>query len=479
MFKGSSTHGDAIRPGRLLVGLRRSAVGVVLGLTACGGAETSDSSPAAEPSATTSILTITTASPSSVTSSVASEVGGGALQGMSGTSEPVVVVDVGWSRALQDFWTSRGHDPLTDTDFAAQAYDAVVVIALAVVAAGSDGSTHADEIVGVTRDGETCVSFEECRDVIDAGGDPDYDGVSGRHEFDATGEPRVATYSALEFGADNRIMEASVEDTIEVTRDEPDGLVATRTTADRPGDDRLVIGSVFPLTGRSTDLGTAMNAGLEFALHTINTSGGVLGRPLEHVSTDSGDSDASAEDGVDRLVAEQVDAIVGAMSTSTTLAVIDRVVTAGITLFSPITTSPLWSTYPDDGLYFRNSPSDVLQGLALARRIVDDGRTTVFVIQRADVYGESITETLTENLRSVGVTVLGVESFTDGSDPSPDLFFRLIEDPADAVVLVSFDEGSEIVRAAIDVGVGPTSVAWYGTDGVMSDRFGEVFDAGW
>src|SRR3546814_14184972 len=63
----------------------------------------------------------------------------------------------------------------------------------------------ANEINGITREGEKCDSFESCLAIIDAGGDPDYDGASGPMEFSGNGEPTVASYGVLTFGDDNRI----------------------------------------------------------------------------------------------------------------------------------------------------------------------------------------------------------------------------------------------------------------------------------
>ncbi len=73
-------------------------------------------------------------------------------------------------------------------------------MALAAELAGTDDPVAiAAEINGVTKDGEKCTSFAECKDIIAAGGNPDYDGQGGPYEFVDAGEPaaasfRVATY---------------------------------------------------------------------------------------------------------------------------------------------------------------------------------------------------------------------------------------------------------------------------------------------
>ena len=98
-----------------------------------------------------------------------------------------------------DFWEQIcGVDPqLVDFNYAGEAYDAVVITALAVETAQDDGIAYASEINGITREGTKCTSFAECRDLIAAGEDIDYDGISGPLEFDGNGEPTQASYGLL------------------------------------------------------------------------------------------------------------------------------------------------------------------------------------------------------------------------------------------------------------------------------------------
>ena len=77
----------------------------------------------------------------------------------------------------------------TTFNYAAETYDAINIIALAAEKAQTDGIDYAKEINGITRDGEKCTDFATCKAIIDAGGDPDYDGQSGPLEFAGNGEP--------------------------------------------------------------------------------------------------------------------------------------------------------------------------------------------------------------------------------------------------------------------------------------------------
>jgi branched-chain amino acid transport system substrate-binding protein len=99
-----------------------------------------------------------------------------------------------------------------DNNYAGESYDAVVITALAAEQAKSTkGVDIASEINGITKDGEKCVTFRQCRDIIDSGGNPDYDGVTGTLDFTEAGERAVGSYGILTFDSQNRIDEAATQ----------------------------------------------------------------------------------------------------------------------------------------------------------------------------------------------------------------------------------------------------------------------------
>jgi len=110
----------------------------------------------------------------------------GALEGMRGTTPlPESVPDEFRSRVEEV-------DPeVDDINYAAESYDAVITITLAAQIADSDGVELASEINGVTKDGEKCTSYTDCLELVEAGTDIDYDGVSGPMEFAGNGEPTM------------------------------------------------------------------------------------------------------------------------------------------------------------------------------------------------------------------------------------------------------------------------------------------------
>jgi len=84
----------------------------------------------------------------------------------------------------------------------------VVITSLAAQAAGStNGADIASEINGITQGGDKCTTFADCKAIIDGGGDPDYDGVTGTLDFTDAGEPGSGSYGILTFTAENTIAE--------------------------------------------------------------------------------------------------------------------------------------------------------------------------------------------------------------------------------------------------------------------------------
>lgn len=104
-------------------------------------------------------------------------------------------------------------DPsLVDYSYGPETYDAVIVVALAAVAAGTDNPAEiARQVNAVTRDGEPCVTFADCVALLGDGQEIDYDGASGPLEFDRPGEPSVGSFTVMTYGADNLIDEAATE----------------------------------------------------------------------------------------------------------------------------------------------------------------------------------------------------------------------------------------------------------------------------
>ena len=96
---------------------------------------------------------------------------------------------------------------LTEYAYAAESYDAVVLLALAALAANStdgvDIAAKLQEVSGGSGDGKKATDFASAAQIILDGGVVDYDGNSGPITFDENGDPTEATIGVYQYKDDN------------------------------------------------------------------------------------------------------------------------------------------------------------------------------------------------------------------------------------------------------------------------------------
>lgn len=251
-----------------------------------------------------------------------------------------------------------------------------------------------------------------------------------------------------------------------------DGTAAERNV----GDGVLTVGTLLPETGSLAFLGPPEFAGAELAVQEINEAGGVLGEDVVLIQGDSGDTTTDiANQTVDRLLSQDADVIVGAASSAVSFTVIDKIVNAGVVQFSPANTSAEFTTYDDDGLYFRTAPSDILQGQVLGDLIVEDGNATVGIMALQDPYGEGLADTIDETVSSAGGDVVAKIIYDPQAQNFDAEVQQLVDADPDAIAVIGFDESARILTALFEAGIGVDNKAIYGSDGNMGNALGENF----
>jgi branched-chain amino acid transport system substrate-binding protein len=134
----------------------------------------------------------------------------GTLTGAKGTApglDPDTIMD--FLTRMDDNWVAEGNAKLDSYLYGPESYDAVVLLALAALAAGSvegvDMAGKLQEVSGGSGSGTKCTSFAECADIINGGGVADYDGISSPVTFDEFGDPTQGNILVSIYGDDNKI----------------------------------------------------------------------------------------------------------------------------------------------------------------------------------------------------------------------------------------------------------------------------------
>ena len=288
--------------------------------------------------------------------------------------------------------------------FISEAFDAAVILALAIAEAGSEdgGDIKAAMREVANAPGEKVGPSDLARALrlISEGQDIDYVGAAGDQDFDAQGDVQntIEVWKIEGGQVTSTGIFARPGDSIDIT---------TAPTTMQPNGEPIKIGTLIDATGDLAVFGPPIVLATDLAALLINEAGGIDGRQIEMVHRDSGTSPQIATDAASALVnIDGVEAIVGSLSSGVTLAVAESVtIPNGAVLVSPASTSPAISSLDDNDLVFRTTVSDAFQGVILAQVANELGYENVATMYINNAYGEGLSTVFSETFESLGGTV--------------------------------------------------------------------------
>ncbi len=231
----------------------------------------------------------------------------------------------------------------------------------------------------------------------------------------------------------------------------------------------LHIGVVLPSTGALGFLNPPMIESVKLAVADILEAGG----PITVTYADSGTNPDTASESVNRLLGEGAHVIVGAAASGISQSFIQRLYDEKIPQCSPSNTSPSFSTQENAAYYFRTVPPDEAVAPIIADEVVADGGTRVAILARADDYGNALA-----NLMVSAFNELGAESRIISFDPNASSFESEVAATRgygpDAIVHISFEEGTSIIRGLLEAGFGAD--IQYAADGLFFPTLWELID---
>ncbi len=228
----------------------------------------------------------------------------------------------------------------------------------------------------------------------------------------------------------------------------------------------LNLGTILPQSGTLAFLGPPEEAGVQLGADDVNAVDS--GLAVEIQFRDSGDTTTDiATVSVTDLLSQDVSGIIGAASSAVSKTVIDQIAAAGVIQFSPANTSADFTTYDDNGLYWRTAPSDVLQGEVLGNTIADDGNATLGMIVLNDAYGTGLAQYTRDAFEAAGGEVVAEALFNEGDSSFDAQISEVTAANPDAIALITFDQSKIIVPSL--VGAGYPGDKLYFVDGNMFD----------
>ncbi len=204
----------------------------------------------------------------------------------------------------------------------------------------------------------------------------------------------------------------------------------------------LNIGSILPQTGALSAIIDALEQPLLMGLDEINAvSAGLLSMDF----VDSGTDGAIASTAIDQYLTGDHNAIIGPASSGVANSVWDKVNTSEMLMCSGSSTGSVFSAAAYNPYHIRTAPSDDIQAPLLGNIIVGDGFSNVAVVWRADDYGVGFGEKLAESVADAGATVVMAEGYDFEQTSYTDLAQSIVASGADALAMIVFAEGGQIV----------------------------------
>lgn len=241
----------------------------------------------------------------------------------------------------------------------------------------------------------------------------------------------------------------------------------------------LNVGLILPQTGGLAPYGEGMIAAAQMAVDEINENGGVWGNDVAVELRDEGPAEDAevVQQAAEYMIAQDVNAVIGAASSTSSLNIIESLYNQAIIQVSPSNTGPDFTDNPYNDYYFRTAPSDIIQGSALGEEILADGQQTVGILAQQTAYGEGLANQVEQVVTGGGAEVVSKEFYDLAQTEYGAEVQALVDANPDAIVLVSYDESRQIIPALVGAGIGPDAKQWYLVDGNRLD-YSEDFDEG-
>ncbi|MCF3932069.1 ABC transporter substrate-binding protein [Acuticoccus sp. M5D2P5] len=247
---------------------------------------------------------------------------------------------------------------------------------------------------------------------------------------------------------------------------------AIAVAAPAAAQDDVKLGVLLAFTGPLESLAPSIADGAELAAKEISDSGQFMnGATVTPVRGDSTCIDAGAATAAgERLVtSDGVAAIVGAMCSGATSAVLQNVgIPNGIVMISPSATSPALTNVEDNGLFFRTAPSDARQGEIIADMLSERDISEVALTYTNNDYGKGLADSIASAFEAKGGTITINAAHEDGKGDYSAEVAALAAAGGELLVVAGYlDQGGKgIIQASLDSGAFDTFLL---PDGMVGD----------
>lgn len=232
--------------------------------------------------------------------------------------------------------------------------------------------------------------------------------------------------------------------------------------------DVIKLGVIAPETGNVAVYGKATINGIQLAIDEYNANGGILGKKIEAVVYDDKGDNNEAINAYKKLVtSDKVDAIIGGVISTNTLAVAPQAARDGIPMITPTGTAVDITRAGEN--VFRSCFTDAYQGEIIAKYSLEDlGSKKAAILYEQTDYGQGLATAFEKTFKDAGSQIVAKKAYSTGEKDFKSVLTDIKSSGADVVFLAGYyNEVALIGKQAKEVGIEATLVGGDGWDGVV------------
>jgi branched-chain amino acid transport system substrate-binding protein len=222
------------------------------------------------------------------------------------------------------------------------------------------------------------------------------------------------------------------------------------------GSTALSVGALYPTTGPQAPAGIEEQRGVKLAIERINSLGGVNGRKVRMVTSDS-PTPESAATALRRLLKRKIEVVFGSHSSAVSSAVAAATRSQKVTFFETGAVGHINATDTAGKSFFRLSPMGANLGRAAVSFVSEElypGRPLKWAVAHVDdVYGSAVAGGAVAEVKRRGEEVVGEFAYDGNHLDAAKVAADIAAAKPDALFVSSYlDDGIALRRAAVAAG---------------------------
>lgn len=243
----------------------------------------------------------------------------------------------------------------------------------------------------------------------------------------------------------------------------------TSTESTTTNQTEFKLGGIIPKTGEAAVYGVTSENGLKLAVEEINANGGINGMTINYVSDDDKGDPTDSVTVYNKLLEENINALVGPITSKPAQAVADNSTEDGMPMITPTGTMASITEGKDN--VFRACFTDPLQGIILANFAADNlnAKTAAILRNTSNDYSNGVADAFKEQAKEKGIEVVADEGY-GSSDVDFKVQLTNIQNANPDVILIPeyYEKDVLIAKQIVDLGIKSKVIGPDGWDGVLA-----------